>query len=343
MSQAGEVFELAISVEPADIDQMGHVNNVAYLRWVQEVAVAHWQAAAPAADQARLRWVVVRHEIDYLQPAFLGDAIIARTWVGAASRLRFERFTELLRATDRSVLAKARTAWCPIDTQSGKPTSVSPEVRARFSVLAPLLAAFLCLATSIAANAQPKTGEWQPLFDGRSLEGWRVTPFTGCGEVRVSNGTIVLEAGKPMTGVTWTGSFPRSDYEIRYEAARLEGSDFFASATFPVQDSHCTWVTGGWGGDIVGLSSIDGWDASDNETRSYFNFEKGRWYALRLRVTDDRIMAWIDDKPIIDVAIRGRSVGLRHGEIKLSAPLGFASYVTVGVLRRIEYRLLRPR
>jgi len=342
MSQAAEAFELPISVQPVDIDQMGHVNNVAYLRWVQEVAVAHWKAAAPAADQGKLQWVVVRHEIDYMQPAFLGDGIIARTWVGAASRIRFERHTELLRATDRSVLAKARTVWCPIDTQTGKPASVSSGVRARFSVPAPLLAAILCLATSIAANAQPKTGEWQPLFDGKSLEGWRETPFTGRGEVRISNGTIILGAGAPMTGVTWTGSFPRSDYEVRLEGARLEGSDFFATLTFPVQDSHCTWVTGGWGGDIVGLSSIDGWDASDNETRSYFNFENGRWYALRLRVTDDRIMAWIDDKPVIDVAIRGRSIGLRHGEIKLSAPFGFASYATAGALRKIEYRLLRP-
>jgi acyl-CoA thioester hydrolase len=138
MSQASEeVFELAIAVEPADIDEMGHVNNVTYLRWVQEVAVAHWRAAAPAADQAKLLWVVVRHEIDYMQAAFLGDGIIARTWVGTASRIKFERHTELLRARDRGVLAKARTVWCPIDTQTGKPTWVSSEVRARFSVQAP--------------------------------------------------------------------------------------------------------------------------------------------------------------------------------------------------------------
>jgi hypothetical protein len=110
--------------------------------------------------------------------------------------------------------------------------------------------------------------------------------------------------------------------------------------TFPVGDAFCTWVTGGWGGDIVGLSSIDGWDASDNETRSYVNFENGRWYALRLQVSAGRIKAWIDDQPVINVAITGRSVGLRHGEIKLSAPFGFASYATAGAVRRIEYRRL---
>jgi acyl-CoA thioester hydrolase len=127
-------FELSIRVEPADIDELGHVNNVTYLRWVQDAAVAHWRALADPADQAALFWVVVRHEIDYKRPAYLGDEIVARTWVGAADGLRFERHTELLRAGDRRLLAKARTLWCPIDSRTGKPASVSAEVRARFSV-----------------------------------------------------------------------------------------------------------------------------------------------------------------------------------------------------------------
>jgi acyl-CoA thioester hydrolase len=134
MKQAAEPFELPISIEPADIDELGHVNNVTYLRWVQEIAVAHWKAASRLSDQAILRWVVLRHEIDYKQAAYLADGIIARTWVGTASRLRFERYTELLRASDRNVLAAARTLWCPIDARTGKPTSVSPEIRAGFSV-----------------------------------------------------------------------------------------------------------------------------------------------------------------------------------------------------------------
>lgn len=137
MQFATEPFELAIAIEPSDIDQLGHVNNVTYLRWVQDAAVAHWMSAAPAADRARLLWVVVRHEIDYKQAAYLNDGIIARTWVGTASRIRFERHTELLRAGDRSVLARARTVWCPLDAQSGKPVSVSDQVRAAFSVEPP--------------------------------------------------------------------------------------------------------------------------------------------------------------------------------------------------------------
>jgi acyl-CoA thioester hydrolase len=129
-----EAFELPISLEPSDIDELGHVNNVTYLRWVQDVAVAHWRAVAPAEDQSRLVWVVLRHEIDYRLAARLGDQVIARTWVGEASRVRFERHTEIVRASDGTLLAKARTLWCPLDARSGKPTAVSTEVRERFSV-----------------------------------------------------------------------------------------------------------------------------------------------------------------------------------------------------------------
>ncbi len=182
------------------------------------------------------------------------------------------------------------------------------------------------------------------MFDGKTLQNWKETPFTGAGKVRVESGTIVLGAGAPMTGVTWTGApLAKDHFEVRLEAARQQGSDFFASMTFPVGDSFCTWVTGGWGGDIVGLSSIDGWDASDNETRTYFTFETGRWYALRLQVTPERIIASIDGKTVIDVGIAGRTIGLRYGETKLSAPFGFASYGTTGALRKVEYRALAAK
>ena len=134
MSQSPEPFELLIPVAPADIDQLGHVNNVTYLRWVQDVAAAHWRFVAPAADQQKILWIVLRHEIDYRHPALLGDTIAARTWVGGATRIRFERHTELLRSSDRALLAKARTMWCPIDAETFKPTVVSGELRACFSV-----------------------------------------------------------------------------------------------------------------------------------------------------------------------------------------------------------------
>jgi hypothetical protein len=180
----------------------------------------------------------------------------------------------------------------------------------------------------------------ESLFDGKSLGGWKETPFSQKGQVKVENGAIVLGAGAPFTGVTWTREFPKDNYEIRYEAQRVKGGDFFASLTFPVGDSFCTFVNGGWGGDIIGLSSIDGWDASDNETRTYFTFETGKWYAFRIQVAKDRIQVWIDDKPVANVEIGGRKVGLRYGEIKLTAPLGFASYNTTGAVRGVEYRAL---
>ena len=125
---------MTISVQPADIDGQNHVNNTVYLRWVQDVATAHWKSLAGADAQETIGWVVIRHEIDYKSPANLDDQIVLRTWVGEASRLKFERFTEILRQADRQLLSKARTLWVPIDSTTGKPTRVSPDVRARFSI-----------------------------------------------------------------------------------------------------------------------------------------------------------------------------------------------------------------
>ena len=177
------------------------------------------------------------------------------------------------------------------------------------------------------------------MFDGKSLGQWRAAAFPKSPALKVENGAIILTAGHPLTGVTWSGKFPATDYELRFEAVRRLGGDFFASVTFPAGGDYATWVLGGWGGDIVGISSIDGWDASDNETRSYFNFEQDRWYAFRLQVTGDKIMAWIDGERVVNVEIRGRAISLRRGDIKLSTPLGFASYNTTGAIRKPEYRL----
>ncbi len=177
------------------------------------------------------------------------------------------------------------------------------------------------------------------MFDGVSLRGWKETPFSGRGKVRVEDGAIVLGAGV-LTGITWAGAFPKANYEVRLEAMRASGYDFFAGITFPIHDAHCSWINGGWGGTVVGLSSLDSMDASENETSLRREFESGRWYALRLRVTDDRISAWIDDEQVIDAYIANREIDLRPGEIELSKPFGIASYSTSARLRRIEYRIL---
>jgi acyl-CoA thioester hydrolase len=127
-------FELPIAITPADIDELGHVNNVVYLRWIQDAAVAHWRTLATAEQQAELVWVAVRHEIDYKRPTVLGDRVVARTWVGVADAVRFERHTEIIREVDRKLLARGRTLWAPIDRATGRVTRVSDDVRSRFSV-----------------------------------------------------------------------------------------------------------------------------------------------------------------------------------------------------------------
>src|SRR5436305_8380000 len=125
---------MGITVQPADIDGQNHVNNIVYLRWVQEIATAHWESLADADARSAIGWVVVRHEIDYKMATNLGDEILLRTWVGQASRLKFERFTEVRRKIDNVLLAQARTLWVPVDSRTGKPTRVSVEVREKFSV-----------------------------------------------------------------------------------------------------------------------------------------------------------------------------------------------------------------
>ena len=126
-------FEMIVQVLPGDIDEQDHVNNTVYLRWVQEVATAHWRAVASPEAQEAIGWVVLRHEIDYKAPAAVGDEVVLRTWVGKASRLTFERFTEIRRSRDGRLLSEARTLWCPIDAQTGRPVRVSADVRAQFS------------------------------------------------------------------------------------------------------------------------------------------------------------------------------------------------------------------
>jgi hypothetical protein len=200
-----------------------------------------------------------------------------------------------------------------------------------------LLAALAAGAGRPAVAQAP--AKWTPLFDGQSLKGWKETPFTGRGEVRVADGMIRLGKGY-LTGITWTGDFPKSGYEVRFEAARLEGGDFFSGITFPDNDSHCSWINGGWGGSVVGLSNLDGEDASDNDSSTIREFVNGRWYAFRLAVVPDRIQGWIDNELVVDADITGRKVDLRAGEIDLCIPLGFAAYSTVAGLRKIEYRKL---
>jgi acyl-CoA thioester hydrolase len=125
-------FEYLVKVGAGDLDELNHVNNVVYLRWVQDIATAHWTAIAPGDALESIAWVARRHEIDYLSAAVLGDELTIRTWVGTAEGLTFERLTEIRRG-DGQVIATARTLWVPIDRRTGRPRRVSAEVRSLFS------------------------------------------------------------------------------------------------------------------------------------------------------------------------------------------------------------------
>ena len=132
---------------------------------------------------------------------------------------------------------------------------------------------------------------------------------------------------------------PTSNYEIELEAQRVDGIDFFCGLTFPVRDSHCSFICGGWGGAVVGLSSINGADASENETTKYESFKKGQWYKIRVRVTDDNISCWIDDKQLVDQETKDRKITTR-AEVNLSKPLGISAWQTKAALRNIRMRRL---
>lgn len=183
--------------------------------------------------------------------------------------------------------------------------------------------------------ASPKD---EPIFDGKTLKGWKATDFAGRGEVLVKDGTIVLESGQ-MTGITWTNDLPRMNYELSLEAMRVEGSDFFCGLTFPVAKDPCSLIVGGWGGGVVGLSSLDGQDAANNETTKFMNFKSGQWYAIRLRVTPGKIQAWIDADKVIDCATEDRSISIRL-EMEDSKPLGIATWATAAALKNLRLRKL---
>jgi hypothetical protein len=179
---------------------------------------------------------------------------------------------------------------------------------------------------------------WQAMFDGQTLAGWRETPFAGHGEVHCQDGVIVLSMGDPFTGLNWTNEFPKMNYEVALDAMRVMGSDFFCGLTVPVGTNCCSLIVGGWGGSLIGISSLNGMDASENETTKFSNFESGRWYRIRLRVTEKRIQAWIDKEKLMDVDTTDKRISVRPGDIELSQPIGVAAWQTASALREIKFR-----
>ena len=197
-------------------------------------------------------------------------------------------------------------------------------------------------ASAAGAGAQQAgaDGAWQSLFDGTTLGDWQPTKFAGRGAVKVENSTIVLESGNDLTGITWAGpALPTTNYELALQAMRVEGNDFFAGITFPVDTSFCSLILGGWGGNVVGLSSVNDLDASENSTSQSRVFDKQRWYDVRIKVTPEKIEAWLDEKPIISQELKGNRITTRF-EVEASQPLGIASWRTKGAIRNIRLRRL---
>lgn len=179
-----------------------------------------------------------------------------------------------------------------------------------------------------------RPGQEVSLFDGETLGAWKKTDFGGQGDVHVTDGAIYLEMGSYATGITWTGPVIGMNYEIMLEAMRVDGTDFFCALTFPVGEKPCTLVLGGWGGTLCGLSNIGFYDASENETTTFYAFENKVWYHVRLRVEPDRIQAWLNGEGLVDVNIEGKRIDIRP-EMDLCQPLGIATWVTTGAVRNI--------
>jgi hypothetical protein len=152
-----------------------------------------------------------------------------------------------------------------------------------------------------------------------------------------------------MTGIRfldWAAlSLPVADYAIEYEAMREDGQDFFGTVTFPARslDTCASLVIGGWGGALTGISCIDGFDASENSTRSEQKIENGQWHRFRVEVRSDEIRAWMDRRLIVAASISGRRPGLRTGDIEMCAPFGFATYATTGRVRGLVVERLKAR
>jgi len=202
----------------------------------------------------------------------------------------------------------------------------------------PLVLAVACSVLSLGmCNGIAAEKGATSLFDGQTLGKWEITKFGGEGDIEVKDGNLVIGAGNSLSGVNWTGEYPKMNYEISLDAMRVDGSDFFCGLTFPVGEDSCSFICGGWGGGVVGLSSLDGSDASENETTGYEEFKSGQWYKIRVRVTDGKIEAWIDDKQRVDVDTEGKRIGVRI-EVDISRPLGIATYNTTAALRDIKIK-----
>jgi hypothetical protein len=171
---------------------------------------------------------------------------------------------------------------------------------------------------------------------------WAKSDFHRPGKIHMDKDVLYLGTGDDMTGITWQGPLVKTNYELSLDAMRVEGEDFFCGLTFPVGEDSCSLILGGWGGSIVGLSSIDSEDAANNATTTTIKFVKGQWYHVRVRVYGEKIEAWLDESKIVDVVTTGHQIGIRW-EIEPTVPLGIATWRTTGAVRKMEMKALTEK
>lgn len=198
-------------------------------------------------------------------------------------------------------------------------------------------------ASTGAAAAKPAAVA-KSLFDGKTLTGWKDSGFAGAGEVTVepnfkgAGPVIRIDAGQSLSGLTFTNAVPKTNFEVTLEALKVQGNDFFIGLTFPVGEAHATLVLGGWGGATTGISSIDGLDASENDTTKFLGYEKDKWFRIRMKVTPAKLETWINDEKVVDQDLKDRRISMRFGEIESSVPLGIATYQTTTVVRSVQIK-----
>ncbi len=196
-------------------------------------------------------------------------------------------------------------------------------------------------SVTVVEDKQPVFEGWDLLIDKDTLSRWETIRYGGEGNPYMEGYILVLPMAinGTLTGVQWIGEpLPANNYMIAFEAKRIDGHDFFAGLTFSYNDTYATLVVGGWGGSTCGLSSIDGYDASDNETTTYITFRDDRWYPVQLRVTPDSIQASVDTVQVVDIATAGKKIHLRGGILATS--LGLSTYLTTGEIRNLRIKRL---
>ncbi|MBL9117036.1 MAG: DUF1080 domain-containing protein [Verrucomicrobiaceae bacterium] len=200
-----------------------------------------------------------------------------------------------------------------------------------------LLAACLVSVTSVADPASATAPV--VLFDGKSLDKWEPVDIGGSGSVEVQDGEMIISQGESVSGAIYKDwqKLPTTNYEISLEAMRVQGVDFFVGLTFPVNDlkTQLTLVMGGWGGSVTGISSIDGLDASENNTGTFQRYKDNTWYKVKLRVTPKEIVVTLDGKEVINTDIAGKKLGLRPGPMESYAGLSLTTFMTTAAIKNV--------